>query len=485
MTENKLSFQYQNLVVDWIGFNIEGFNDIEQIKQIAEYLFQNFGFNSTLNFKSQKQQEILFFKSKNKNQVYFTEYKYSDMYWNGIKIDFSGNKAAQIYKHIQEQKLDWNIFKSANLSRFDLYYFRKAQNTDQKEQLEKFFSDSISKLAKINKKNNCRLDLSTKGYILRIGNRKSSNFYRIYQTENGFKFELEIKKNQIKKLSNLLFCYDIEEFEEILTKHFHTYSKKLLTLNNCHTDWLVKYSRKTTKPINSLVTTYFIKKINKLSEGLQVFFLLQFLSFSRSKNYTKIKIYDQNYCLIQFTLKEYIEFLGVQNINQYQRNKFINLFYSFQKTEPFITYFSESHFQSLLSFPYLDIQKEGNSWVVKVAVLELLYYYYYPFSFPNTFLTYKNIYDLQIKIKFIESISVVSLEKVFYVEIFLEQFNISTSKKAVIKKDIVKIFSQLQMDGIIKNHYKVVKKSKQIEEVSALTHLLIGQTNRIYFYENL
>ena len=55
-------------------------------------------------------------------------------------------------KYIQEQKLDWNIFKSANLSRVDLYYFRKVQNTDQKEQLEKFFSDSISKLAKITKK---------------------------------------------------------------------------------------------------------------------------------------------------------------------------------------------------------------------------------------------------------------------------------------------------------------------------------------------
>ena len=37
------------------------------------------------------------------------------------------------------------------------------------------------------------------------------------------------------------------------------------------------------------------------------------------------------------------------------------------------------------------------------------------------------------------------------------------------------------MGGIIKNHYKVVKKSKQIEEVSKLTHLLIGKTNRIIF----
>ena len=70
----------------------------------------------------------------------------------------------------------------------------------------------------------------------------------------------------------MLFCYDIEKFEEILTKHFHRYSKKLLILTNCHTDWLVKYLRKNKKPMNTLVTSYLIKKINKLSEGVQVFF---------------------------------------------------------------------------------------------------------------------------------------------------------------------------------------------------------------------
>lgn len=482
MNQSKFSFESENIQVDWIGFNIKGFIDV---KTIANYLFQNFQFNSTFITKSDRKQEILFFNSRNKNHVYFTAYKYSDIYWDGIKIDFSGKNAAQIYKNIQKQEFDWNILKSANLSRFDLCYFRKAKNTDQKDQLEKFFNNSISKLAKIYKKNNFKLDLSTKGYILRIGNRKGSNFYRIYQTENGLRFELEIKKNQIKKFSNLLFCSDTEQFEEILIKHFHKYSKKLLTLNSCYADWLIKYLRKNEKPIQSLATSYLTKKTKTLSEHVQSFSLLQFLAFSRSKDYKKLQIFDQSYCLIQFTLKEYLEFSGVQNINQYQRNKCIKLFYSFQKMEPLITYFSDSHFQSLLSFPYVNIQKEANSWIVKLVISKLLYEYYYPFSFPETFLTYKNIYDLKIKLEFIESISVISLEKVFYIEVFLEQFNISTSKKAVIKKDIVKTFSQLQMCGIIKNYYRVVKKSKQIKEVDTLTNLLIGQTNRIYFYENI
>lgn len=63
-------------------------------------------------------------------------------------------------------------------------------------------------------------------------------------------------------------------------------------------------------------------------------------------------------------------------------------------------------------------------------------------------------------IKIIEATSVISLKKVFYVQVLLEQFNISKSKKAVIKKDIVRTFSQLQMGGIIKNYYRVIKQSE-------------------------
>lgn len=485
MNQNKLSFDNQNLVVDWIGLNIQNSADIVTI---ANYLFQNFGFNSTFALASDQKQKTIFYNSKNKYQVYFREYKYSDIYWDGIKIDFSGTSAIQVYKIIQEQKLDWNIFQLPNLklSRFDLCYFRERKLTDQEGQLESFFSNTIAKLAKKYKKNNFNYDRSKKGYILRIGSRKSSNFYRVYQTKNGLRFELEIKKNQIQQVSNLLFSYYIEQFEEILTKYFYTYSKKVLTLNDCYTHWLIRYFRKNDKPRSSLVTSYLKKKkTNELSKNVKFFSLLQFLAFSRSKNYNKVQIYDQIYYLIEFTLKEYIEFSGVKNINQYQRDKFINLFYSFQKTEPLITYFTDTHFQSLLVFPYVNVQKQANSWVVKVAISKLLYAYQYPFSFPNTFLTYKNIYDLQLKLQLIEAISTVTLEKVFYVEVFLKQFNVSTSKKAIMKKHIVKIFNQLQIFGIIKNHYRLIKKSQQIEQVDTLTHLLVGQANRIYFYENI
>ena len=109
MKQNKSTFESENLVVDWIGFNIQGLLDRKQVKQIAKYLFQNFGFNSTIALGSDGKED-----SKNKYQVFFRIYKYSDIYWDGIKIDF--------------YSLSW-IFKSGK--RGSPNYYRVYQNQTQ------------------------------------------------------------------------------------------------------------------------------------------------------------------------------------------------------------------------------------------------------------------------------------------------------------------------------------------------------------------
>lgn len=47
MKQNKLTFQSENLVVDYISFNIQGYIQSAYIQKIASYLFESFGFNST------------------------------------------------------------------------------------------------------------------------------------------------------------------------------------------------------------------------------------------------------------------------------------------------------------------------------------------------------------------------------------------------------------------------------------------------------
>ena len=72
MQENKLTFESENLVVDYISFNIQGpIND--SINPNANYLFQNFNFNSTIfkkiNYKWKS--ESLNYDRQNQFQVAF------------------------------------------------------------------------------------------------------------------------------------------------------------------------------------------------------------------------------------------------------------------------------------------------------------------------------------------------------------------------------------------------------------------------------
>jgi hypothetical protein len=87
-------------------------------------------------------------------------------------------------------------------------------------------------------------------------------------------------------LQDFLFIDHPENFEDTLTRHFYKHSKKVLLLDNLYTDWLIHYSRKADKPINSLVTSYLIKSdFDTIANKTQVFRLLQFLSFNRRRPY--------------------------------------------------------------------------------------------------------------------------------------------------------------------------------------------------------
>ena len=148
-----LNFKDQNLVVDCISFNIKGSVDI---KSITNYLFQSFRFNSTIATKSDNKWKsvVLNYDQKNEFQVSFRQHEYnpeSKSFWVGIKIDFSGKNAAQIYKIIQAQNFDWNIFQpyTLSLSRFDLCYFRIKDSNNTSRSLDKILVDLRNRIQNI------------------------------------------------------------------------------------------------------------------------------------------------------------------------------------------------------------------------------------------------------------------------------------------------------------------------------------------------
>jgi hypothetical protein len=124
-----VKFQFENLVVDYISFNITGYKDP---KPITTYLFDSFGFNSVMKENFKGKSEDLIFKITNKYKVSFVKSTYnpeSNSYWTGMTVKFSGENGKYFYSLIRRQLIDWCSFdlSCTNLGRFDLYYFRKSK----------------------------------------------------------------------------------------------------------------------------------------------------------------------------------------------------------------------------------------------------------------------------------------------------------------------------------------------------------------------
>jgi len=151
---SKLNFESENLIVDWIGFNIAGLRDPEGI---AVYLSEKFGFNSVVKRVKKGKSESLISKIENQFQVSFIKCTYnpeSNSFWTATIVNFSGINATYFYNVVKTKMVNWSIFdlRYTNLGRFDLYYFRKAKSTDQNNPVELFLNNCRSKTLAKSKK---------------------------------------------------------------------------------------------------------------------------------------------------------------------------------------------------------------------------------------------------------------------------------------------------------------------------------------------
>ena len=138
-------------------------------------------------------------------------------------------------------------------------------------------------------------------------------------------------------------------------------------------------------------------------------------------------------------------------------------------------------------FPFLEIQKENRKWMVTVVLGKEIVEYSYPFYFPKAFMTYKTKHDLEVRLQFLECISVNSLIKTFVVEDFLNRFSIENGKKSRIKKLIIKYFGVLEKSGFIEEDCQLIYKNGSTKKVKFkdLTPLLITRSKYINFTEKI
>jgi hypothetical protein len=82
---------------------------------------------------------------------------------------------------------------------------------------------------------NTSLEKNRKGWILKIGNRRSNHYFRIYETKNSLKFEFEMKGKVLQNYHLLLAENRIEEFEQNLSSQFLTSFGRVLPLQYYYT----------------------------------------------------------------------------------------------------------------------------------------------------------------------------------------------------------------------------------------------------------
>ena len=138
----------------------------------------------------------------------------------------------------KKKKIDWNLFDSALINRFDLNYLRLIQSS-QERQVADFFKQSKQTIHF--KGINVDINSTTKYLSLKIASKRSNRSAKIYDIGRKgkfLKFEMEIRRKLIADYKPDFLNNNFEKLKDSLTREFLNYFWKLLALKNKYTDWL-------------------------------------------------------------------------------------------------------------------------------------------------------------------------------------------------------------------------------------------------------
>jgi hypothetical protein len=466
---NVITLDSENLVVDWLSFNLEGLMDPGML---ARRLSRHF----TPHVLIDDVPSIGFHCLKKKYKVSVRQYTGSKGYWVGTKIMFSGKNAAYFYKLIKTQRFDWGILKfdqqTLSLGRVDLCFSRPNDLNHTSKVFDAFLVDSRSQIQNHTTTRHIRLQDFPDGKILKVNRRNNSVHYRVYQKDQRVRFEIELKHRQTKLIQDYLFQNQLDIFEQQLVIQYFKYSVRMLRLDYVYTDWIVDFQRRyqgyqlVNPTYRSLVTSYLKTGMGNQKEEERLFHLFQFLSFVKSlelksfKDCKKQRIKEQLYYGLIFPLSEFVKFTGIQISKQSQRDKLIRYFKQLQKLDPIVKEFSDRSFRSYVCFTYVECRNSsGNSWSIEVFAAEELFCFPYPFQLPKSFLISRHKNDLRLKLQLMKSLAVHEQEKKLDLDEFFKRVNVPNKQLIQIKKSIIQLLNKLVENKIIHNEVEIILKS--------------------------
>lgn len=472
----EFSFQSQELKVDWVTFNFKDLYlvDLEKsnstLLPIAKQL-SKLGFNCFQKPNRKAEQPILI-HSKNESKVSFIE----SYEWPGVNLVFTGVNSEIFYNIIKTKTINWQLFSSARLTRFDLCYSQEIQKSDQTS-----VNDFLMECAKKTTKNNRNTNLITnkKGKIFTFGNRKSKNFYRIYEKDNALRFEQEIKYLDY----SLLALKDFEQFENQLSNTFIENWSAILPLYFSYTDWLVCQLRTMRDlKINTDFKTDYIqnKVVFKNLERTNFLNLLYFLNYSQSLDYEIDSLGSTYYRKVTLQVKHFLSYKN-ESYNYYQLKKILQFFDELQKNS-LIKFFSDKKYRSLVSITEVIVEKRQlNSWFAEVWIAEELFDYAHPFLLPDLFRVKLTKHQFEVQFKFIQTFSSMNVEKIFHIQEFFNTFSSSLNgrQKLKIKEYFVQLVQLFKEYNLIEGRYKIIHQGK-VEKVKNLNSRNITEGFIIY-----
>jgi len=313
---------------------------------------------------------------------------------------------------------------------------------------------------KVRKTNqNVSFEKNQKGLILKLGNRKGNNYCRIYKEKTSLKFEYEMKGRSLQKSYNLFVLNNFEEMELNLTKRFLSYFGKLLPLQNSYLDWLVFKLRPIRKQNNcklALKSDYIQSEIALNSKILIQF--IQFLNYAQNLDYTIANWDGVYYRKVTFIVRDFITYQNstISSTNRYKLKK-TKEFFRDLLTGAVIDSFQSDSFRTLIAIPRIEYEicPKQKYLIANVWMVNELFYYSYPFYFPNFFNTKLTKDQFEIRFKFIQVFSSINIEKVFWVQEFISS-KVSNQRKATIKKYFIEVIQLLQKYDLIENNYKYI-----------------------------
>lgn len=506
----QLNLQSQKLAIHYFSFNISGSLQKDYLRKIALYLFKSFGFNATFKRDQLKQKETFFSNDKNSYEVIFVHYDYNPKvksFWEGTKVNFTGDNAEYFYNQIKKKQLDRKIFDLTKLTfaRIDVNFCRESKITDEKQSIADFMELSRRRVITKDKRRKASWEYEETGLVFRVGQRGNPRYYRVYQidTDHNFKrlkFEFEFKPSTL--LKELFMDNSIQQFEHELIKEYYSYSFRSLTLNSPYTDWLLycyrKYSQKTN--FNGFITTYFKPELTYNKE--LIFNFLRTLSYihKHGKKTQKFQINDQQQTFyeVTFRLIDFIRYLKVNEKNHRQRNRMVEIFKQFQDLHQFqlktfqttlddnLILDNNYQFTSIVLIPYFNVQKKGNIWNVTLLVASQFYDYNFPFQFNDYFLHWKNTQHFEVKTQVIQILAQTTIKKKLDVQQFMKPFEkFSNIKQTKVKRILIESIDQEIQNKFLQPKFQIVQKDNSVKYLNQIKPINITRAKFIFFYENI